>query len=1245
MATFTVGDFSQDILGFDPANDQLDFSDISVHSLIIGQDEDGFATIVFPWQPDQYQRILDVDGQGIRWEELSERNFAPVGNEHLRQDVGGVMSWESKIGPAFDPGNESVGNTVYIRSHEKNSVTTVDGFDPRLDKINFLYFGTRERLTVENVGSDLVISSEPLGQKFIFSDVQKEDLIGANLEFHFDQIEEDLLDRAFGFSPEQLALVDRTSLFTPDGGLTDGSQTRPGEFVTAFGEAPGQPTTLDESNRLIQERADQDQSTALIESMPMTAESQQSSDGMDSMPMDMDMVSPDLSNVVMNLPGGANPHNSCLQLDVNGSLWWGGGISGDLIIRNPMGVAVEDWEVSFLTSHSQFESWSGDVQVSDAGNGLNRVTFNPADWNGTIPANGEISISFNAQGEGLPDSGALTSSDFFTGAAVSAAPVDTSTSLPSPAPALSSDLEAVEEQALASSGPSLQPGDPAEIADALMTGGDADPSADPSLLNDIAEAATVQADSSGNPLSLEVSGNLYWGGMSGILTITNTSERAIDNWSVSFETPHSDFQSWAGGADIDVLPDGGSQVTLTPASWNSEIAAGQSIDVSFNAVSEGLPNSGELTSDLFFRAENVSRSATIVANETSGEVLPIGGTAETQEVPEADANATITSEFLSADPDEISANLQVADQLDYSNSLNTVAKEASAELLLNGGSADAAERSQTDVAVTSRSDLLSAGSGEISANLQVADQVDSSNSLSPSSQEINSPEKKVVAYFEEWGIYERDFLVQDINVEQLTHINYSFFDVKANGDVNLFDPWAAEDKRFTADEQVNRTFSAAEWQDLDLERRNAYVDGGEFTSITNSDGSVTVTGVPVGWSMPVEYVGNLRQFDLVKQLYPDINLGFALGGWTLSDEFSLAVDSASGRDGFTDNVVDIFKQYDFFNTVDFDWEYPGGGGDSGNASSSEDGANFALTLELLKGKLDELEQSTGENYEVSIATAGGADKLANLNLPGIDPYVDFYNVMTYDFHGGWESVTGHQAAMVNDPGGYDIATAIEQFEVNGVDLNKVVLGAPAYTRAWGNVQAGDTFGLGNSGDARQAPGSYESGNYDQKDLITGVTDGRYELIWDDDSKAAFVYNEDTQVWSSIETPATIAGKTAYVDEMGLGGMMFWALSNDSSGDQSLIASASDLLLGGASFDEVISRSEPFDSVIGGDGHFGLDDFVESPTVASSQGVISADPDLFSAGSPASQPIPPGQEFDNPLNADAFSTVVDSSQMF
>ena len=45
-------------------------------------------------------------------------------------------------------------------------------------------------------------------------------------------------------------------------GPTDGFQTRVGAFVTASGEAPGQPETLEESTRLIQERAELQQDSA-----------------------------------------------------------------------------------------------------------------------------------------------------------------------------------------------------------------------------------------------------------------------------------------------------------------------------------------------------------------------------------------------------------------------------------------------------------------------------------------------------------------------------------------------------------------------------------------------------------------------------------------------------------------------------------------------------------------------------------------------------------------------------------------------------------------------------------------------------------------------------------------------------------------------------------------------------------------------------------------------------------------------
>lgn len=860
----SVNPSGSDLLGFDPLRDRLDFGEISVHGLILGKLADGSAVIVNPWQDADYQRILDEAGQPIRWDQLSLENIAPVGNEHLREDIGGVLSWELGVGPGSTWPNPE--RTVYVRSHEFGVQERVEGFDPSSDQLNFLYLGTRERLSAVDTADGLLISVQPSGQSVLLVGVESTDLVGRNLVFHFDQIEEDNLEAVFGFEAADLSLADRTILLTPEavgGASTDGSQTRFGTNTTSQGALGPSPSE----------------------------------------PMD---------------------HNA-----------------------------------------------------------MDHNAMDPAD-----------------------------------------------------------------------------------------------------------------------PLSVSVGGTLYWGGMSGRLTITNTGDQAVEDWSISFITPHRAFQSWAGDAQVEALVDGTYRVTLTPASWNSGIAAGASIEVSFNAESEGLPTSGALTDALFF----------------AGEAPP---------VPEQ--------------PDPVTP-----DPVDPADPLEAVTPDAPSPEV---------------------------PSPEL-----------------PSSKPMTDQGQRVVAYFEEWGIYARDFLVQDIKADQLTHLNYSFFDVKANGDINLFDAWAATDKRFSVDEQVNRTFTASEWSALPESRLQAYRDSGDFEISTNADGSVSVRGVPVGWDSPTALAGNLRQLDLLKQLNPSLNLGLALGGWTLSDEFSLALDDAAGREQFTDNVILTLETYDFFNTVDFDWEYPGGGGLAGNAASAEDGANFALTLSLLRQKLDALEQRSGESYSISIATAGGADKLANLNLPGIDPSVDFYNVMAYDFHGGWESVTGHQAAMTNDPGGYDVLTAVEQFRSNGVDLSKVVLGAPAYTRAWGGVDSGDRYGLGESGAARMAPGSFEAGSYDQKDLLTGIEDGSYVLIWDDDAKAAFAYNEQTGVWSSVETAATIAGKAAYVEAQGLGGLMFWALSNDSSGDDSLLAAASDLLRAGVAPEDVLNRGVSFDAVLGGDGQFGLSDF-------------------------------------------------------
>ena len=171
---------------------------------------------------------------------MSIESFGVVGNEHLRQDLGGILSWEKGIGPRE-------AGTVYVRSHEYGVGQVIDGFDPAAQKISFLYFGTRERLSVEDTPDGLVISSLPSGQSFTFTGVSKADLVPGNLEFHFDQVMEDNLEAAFGIDQNDVSLVSREALLTPEappGETTDGHQVREGVGVAPDPD-PADPDVTD----------------------------------------------------------------------------------------------------------------------------------------------------------------------------------------------------------------------------------------------------------------------------------------------------------------------------------------------------------------------------------------------------------------------------------------------------------------------------------------------------------------------------------------------------------------------------------------------------------------------------------------------------------------------------------------------------------------------------------------------------------------------------------------------------------------------------------------------------------------------------------------------------------------------------------------------------------------------------------------------------------------------------------------
>lgn len=217
---------ADDIVGFDPARDALDFGGVSVHGMIVTKSQAGEIVIDSPWS--EAAQIV----QGVTYQDVTIDSFGVVGNEHFREDIGGVVSWEQGVGPRDS-------DTVYVRSHEYGVHEVIDGFDPTSMKISFLYFGTRERLTVQDSDAGLVISSLPTGQSLTLTGVTKAELIPGLVQFHFDQVMEDNLEAAFGFSQDDVTLVDRTVLLTPDapaGATTDGYQTRTGDLTGSIFE-------------------------------------------------------------------------------------------------------------------------------------------------------------------------------------------------------------------------------------------------------------------------------------------------------------------------------------------------------------------------------------------------------------------------------------------------------------------------------------------------------------------------------------------------------------------------------------------------------------------------------------------------------------------------------------------------------------------------------------------------------------------------------------------------------------------------------------------------------------------------------------------------------------------------------------------------------------------------------------------------------------------------------------------------
>ncbi|MET9335639.1 glycoside hydrolase family 18 protein [Streptomyces cellulosae] len=355
---------------------------------------------------------------------------------------------------------------------------------------------------------------------------------------------------------------------------------------------------------------------------------------------------------------------------------------------------------------------------------------------------------------------------------------------------------------------------------------------------------------------------------------------------------------------------------------------------------------------------------------------------------------------------------------------------------------------------------------------------------------------KVVGYFTEWGTYDRKYYVKNIetsgSADRLTHINYAFGNV-TGGKCALGDAYAATDRAYTAEESVD--------------------------------------GVADTWDQPLR--GTFNQLRKLKEKHPGLKVVWSFGGWTWSGGFG---EAAKNPAAFAQSCLDLVEDprwADVFDGIDIDWEYPNACGATCDTSGRD------AYRELMSA----LRSTFGPDALVTAAIPADATddgKIDAADYAGAAQYVDWYNPMTYDFFGAWDTTgpTAPHSPLTSYDGipkaEYHSAATIAKLTGLGIPADKLLLGIGFYGRGWTGVTQAEPGGTATG----PAPGTYEAGIDDYKVLkdtcpATGTVGGT-------------AYAKCGDQWWSYDTPETVASKTEWKNQQGLGGTFFWELSGDTA---------------------------------------------------------------------------------------------------
>lgn len=282
----------------------------------------------------------------------------------------------------------------------------------------------------------------------------------------------------------------------------------------------------------------------------------------------------------------------------------------------------------------------------------------------------------------------------------------------------------------------------------------------------------------------------------------------------------------------------------------------------------------------------------------------------------------------------------------------------------------------------------------------------------------------------------------------------------------------------------------------------------------------------------------------LKQQNPKLKILLSVGGAGNNNGFSdMVVDHAS-RKIFIRSIKRVLRSYSL-DGIDLDWEFPALHNNRDKRGRREK-QHFSQLLREIRMEF----YREKRNYILTIAAAA-PETIVNVSydVDQINMYVDYVNIMTYDFHyyTKYTPFTGLNSPLYPRPAeSLYLATLNINYTINmyiskGLDRNKIVVGIPTY---------GHTFTLVNVnnpsvGSPASGIGSLGGlGFVDYPDVCMFLRDNKNVVEVNYEQAARVPYLHLGKEWVSYDNMQSVKEKAVYIKSRGLRGAMIYSLNAD-----------------------------------------------------------------------------------------------------